>query len=116
MGGFFKSHLPKQLPQLAEDLRRLGGRYEGSPVGEPSHLSMTELAMISADQVPGLPRAGRKQQGAGISGFRLLEIAECVAGQAQPEGDIGMVRVDAARFVQQLPGPGVVAGAMAQGA
>src|SRR5207244_7493849 len=82
----FKLHPPEQRPQLAEDLRLLGGRFEGSPVGEQSHLSMAELAMISADQVPGLPRAGRKQHGAGISGFRLLEIAECVAGQAQKIG------------------------------
>src|SRR2546426_1106364 len=88
--------------------------FQGTPIGEPGHLGMAELAMISADQIPGLPGAWRQQHGAGVRGFRLLPIAERVAGQAQTESDIGMVRVDAAGFVEQLTRPGVVAGAMAE--
>src|SRR5207237_1047502 len=88
-------HLPKQRPLLEEDLRLVGRRIEGAAVGKSRHLGVAQLAVVPADQEPGLPGTRREHHGAREGSTSYLPITQRVTAQAEPERDLRVVRVEA---------------------
>ena len=69
--------------------------------------------MIASDQEPRLPGAGGQQHRPGVGDACPFAITQRIAGQTETEGHLGVLGITAARFLEHLARPRVVAQTMA---
>ena len=69
--------------------------------------------MIAPDQEPRLPGARGQHHRPAVGDPGRFAISQGIAGQAEAEGDIGVLGIEAARLLENLARPHIIAEAMA---